>query len=129
MYQTVIDIIKKEVIRLLNDQIQSIIAPLLDTPDFFNAKDRQRTISPDLIQRWMEIIKDETYKVKRFEATFVIVGTMKAGKSTTINAIVGTEILPNRNQPMTMLPTVIRQCPGKKEPEQTFPIHSLLIHY
>lgn len=121
MYQAVIGIIQKEVIRLIYDQIHAIFAPLLETPDFFNTKDRQRNISPDLIQQWTEIIKDEVYKVKRFEATFVIVGTMKAGKSTTINAIVGTELLPNRNQPMTMLPTVIRHCPGKKEPELIFP--------
>jgi len=33
---------------------------------------------------------------------------MKAGKSTIINAIVGDEILPNRNSPMTTLPTIIR---------------------
>lgn len=45
-----------------------------------------------------------------------IVGTMKAGKSTTINAIVGTEVLPNRNRPMTALPTLIRHTPGQKEP-------------
>ncbi|WP_163598702.1 dynamin family protein [Moraxella catarrhalis] len=36
-----------------------------------------------------------------------VVGTMKAGKSTTINAIVGREIMPNRNRPMTALPTLI----------------------
>ena len=45
-----------------------------------------------------------------------VVGTMKAGKSTTINAIVGREILPNRNRPMTALPTLIEHAPGQKTP-------------
>ncbi|MGQ7789866.1 dynamin family protein [Shigella flexneri] len=39
---------------------------------------------------------------------------MKAGKSTTINAIVGTEVLPNRNRPMTALPTLFAIRPGKR---------------
>lgn len=49
-----------------------------------------------------------------------VVGTMKAGKSTTINAIVGREILPNRNRPMTALPTLIEHAPGQKTPVSYF---------
>ena len=49
-----------------------------------------------------------------------VVGTMKAGKSTTINAIVGREILPNRNRPMTALPTRIIHTPGRKNPVLRF---------
>ena len=45
-----------------------------------------------------------------------VVGTMKAGKSTTINAIVGREIMPNCNRPMTALPTLIRHVPGRVQP-------------
>ena len=60
-----------------------------------------------------------------------MVGTMKAGKSTTINAIVGQEILPNRNRPMTSVPTLIRHVPGKTEPvlhlEHIQPVRNLLI--
>ena len=59
-----------------------------------------------------------------------VVGTMKAGKSTTINAIVGKEILPNRNRPMTSIPTLIRHVPGKHTPDLQLnnidPIHQLL---
>ena len=59
-----------------------------------------------------------------------VVGTMKAGKSTTINAIVGREILPNRNRPMTALPTLIEHAPGQKTPvlyfEKRQPILDLL---
>ena len=59
-----------------------------------------------------------------------VVGTMKAGKSTTINAIVGREILPNRNRPMTALPTLIEHKPGQKTPVLRFaknqPIQDLI---
>jgi GTPase Era involved in 16S rRNA processing len=45
-----------------------------------------------------------------------VIGTMKAGKSTTINAIVGMEVLPNRETAMTTLPTLIRHIHGQKQP-------------
>lgn len=61
-------------------------------------------------------LSNELRKITRLEMVLAIVGTMKAGKSTTINAIVGTEVLPNRNRPMTALPTLIRHTPGQKEP-------------
>lgn len=63
-----------------------------------------------------EMLQNELCKVTRLEMVLAIVGTMKAGKSTTINAIVGTEVLPNRNRPMTALPTLIRHTCGKKIP-------------
>ncbi|MCP9672488.1 clamp-binding protein CrfC [Escherichia fergusonii] len=63
-----------------------------------------------------EMLQNELCKVTRLEMVLAIVGTMKAGKSTTINAIVGTEVLPNRNRPMTALPTLIRHTPGQKDP-------------
>jgi ribosome biogenesis GTPase A len=55
-----------------------------------------------------QALHNELRKITRLEMVLAIVGTMKAGKSTTINAIVGTEVLPNRNRPMTALPTLIR---------------------
>jgi GTPase Era involved in 16S rRNA processing len=45
--------------------------------------------------------------VEDLELRMAIVAPMKAGKSTIINAIVGQEILPNRNAAMTTLPTEI----------------------
>ena len=66
-------------------------------------------------------LNNELRKISRLEMVLAIVGTMKAGKSTTINAIVGTEVLPNRNRPMTALPTLIRHTPGQKEPVLHFP--------
>src|SRR5690606_24634679 len=67
------------------------------------------------------MLNNELRKITRLEMVLAIVGTMKAGKSTTINAIVGTEVLPNRNRPMTALPTLIRHTPGQVEPILNFP--------
>ena len=67
-----------------------------------------------------DTLTNELRKITRLEMVLAIVGTMKAGKSTTINAIVGTEVLPNRNRPMTALPTLIRHTPGQKEPVLNF---------
>ncbi|MCE5285814.1 MAG: dynamin family protein [Pelosinus sp.] len=120
MYQTVIDIISKETLRLINEQADGIFLPLLQTPGLFNNCDEQGNLSENSIKHWTNVIKDEAYKVKRSEVTFVVIGTMKSGKSTTINAIIGNELLPNRNQPMTILPTIITHCAGKIEPELVF---------
>lgn len=130
------DFARTEVMQLIDEQTEGIFAALLEAPDLLKSEERdqqQRNLSHEAIAQWRAILKSEKYKVERLEATFVVVGTMKSGKSTTINAIVGTEVLPNRNQPMTTLPTVIRHSPGKKEPELLFPdpqplnalIHSL----
>lgn len=76
------------------------------------------------------MLNNELRKITRLEMVLAIVGTMKAGKSTTINAIVGTEVLPNRNRPMTALPTLIRHTPDQKEPVLHFshasPIDALI---
>ncbi len=64
------------------------------------------------VEAQQAMLNNELRKITRLEMVLAIVGTMKAGKSTTINAIVGTEVLPNRNRPMTALPTLIRHTPG-----------------
>ena len=73
------------------------------------------------IDMQIEMLKNELRKVTSHEMVLAIVGTMKAGKSTTINAIIGTEVLPNRNRPMTALPTLIRHTAGQHEPILHFP--------
>jgi replication fork clamp-binding protein CrfC len=73
-----------------------------------------------LLSTQQDTLNNELRKITRLEMVLAIVGTMKAGKSTIINAIVGTEVLPNRNRPMTALPTLIRHTPGQKEPELNF---------
>lgn len=79
----------------------------------------------------IEELQGEQLKISRKEMVLAVVGTMKAGKSTTINALVGKEILPNRNRPMTSLPTLIRHVPGKVIPDLQLnniePIHALLL--
>lgn len=130
MQRKVIDIIAKETIRLINEQKDSIFLPLIKTPDLFTREEIKHNFSCQQISYWADVMNDEAYKVKRLEVTFVVVGTMKSGKSTTINAIVGNELLPNRNGPMTILPTIIRHCPQKTQPELIFanpqPLNDLL---
>ena len=83
------------------------------------------------VEAQQAMLNNELRKITRLEMVLAIVGTMKAGKSTTINAIVGTEVLPNRNRPMTALPTLIRHTPGQKEPVLHFshvsPIDTLIL--
>ncbi|MDF2499873.1 MAG: vimentin [Anaerosporomusa subterranea] len=122
MSETIIDSTRQEVIRLLHEQ-RGMLEQLLSTPNLLKSQQdhQQRSLNREDIGQWLEILNGEIYKAERLEVTFAVVGTMKAGKSTTINAIVGTEVLPNRNQPMTTLPTVIRHRLGQKEPILTFP--------
>lgn len=54
----------------------------------------------------------ERRKLERGEFRIVFTGAMKAGKTTTINAVVGMELLPARSEPMTTMPTIVRHVPG-----------------
>ncbi len=124
MFPRQMDAARAEVMRLIDEQVDKVLLPLKNVPDLLKREglgERQRNLSSEAIKQWEEILQSERYKVDRLEASFVVIGTMKSGKSTTINTIVGTEVLPNRNQPMTTLPTVIRHYPGKWEPELFFP--------
>ena len=78
------------------------------------------TFTPDQTRLDLETLEGEHHKLQQLELVVAVVGTMKAGKSTTINAIVGTEVLPNRNRPMTAIPTLIRHTPGQVEPVLEF---------
>lgn len=100
--------------------LQSMPMAALDDPATQPGGDRANIhplhFSTRGIEAQQATLHNELRKVTRLEMVLAIVGTMKAGKSTTINAIVGTEVLPNRNRPMTALPTLIRHTPGQKEP-------------
>lgn len=76
--------------------------------------------SVEAIHDKKKLLEEHRVKVERLDMVLAVVGTMKAGKSTSINAIVGREILPNRNRPMTALPTLIRHCPSQTEPVLKF---------
>lgn len=52
-------------------------------------------------------VKEKLERVKRKELTMTIVAPTSAGKSTIINAIAGQNLLPSRNDAMTVLPTEI----------------------
>lgn len=87
---------------------------------------------------WLEIgedinstlIESELKKLAEMDMLIVVCGMLSAGKSTTINAIVGFELLPERNTPMTLLPMLIRHKPGQSKPELCIkdpkPINNLL---
>ncbi|MBP5975160.1 dynamin family protein [Brasilonema sp. CT11] len=117
MHADLIEAIRKEVLRLISNQ-NDLLDELLEMPDLLkeNSEDGQQRTDSNKVKKWKKIINDEAQKVNEQEMVLAVIGTMKAGKSTTINAIVGSEILPNRNHPMTSLPTLIRHKIGQKEP-------------
>jgi len=122
MFINTITAIGQEVQRLLANQ-QSLLSELLQTEHVLkNDQDGvERSLDRNLATLWHQTLTDEVSKVEGLEMTLAVVGTMKAGKSTTINAIIGREVLPNRNRPMTTLPTVIRHKKGQETPQLRFP--------
>ena len=113
-------------------------AVLHDSDDLQNAQNGDnhsinefvKPFSPEDIAQKLAVLAENRLKTENLETVLAVVGTMKAGKSTTINAIVGREILPNRNRPMTALPTLIEHRPGQKTPVLRFvknqPIQDLI---
>lgn len=117
-----IQVTRQEILGLLREQrarIEKMLA--MDLLRERGAEGEYRSFDRQSAQRLIGILDNEVSKVDRLEMVLVVVGTMKAGKSTVINAIVGTEVLPNRNQPMTSLPTLIRHTPGRTVPLLSFP--------
>lgn len=83
-------------------------------------ENNQLVFDTKTVPEMKNVLQGEYKKLESFEVVLAVVGTMKAGKSTTINAIVGREVLPNRNRPMTSLPTLIAHRKGQVEPVLTF---------
>ena len=107
----------KESSRLLRQQKELLVSSLsVDNLFDKNRTDKQKTYNYKEAEESIAEIENEIHKLETMETVIAVVGTMKAGKSTTINAIVGKEILPNRNDPMTTLPTLIRNKHGQVEP-------------
>src|SRR5690625_4111111 len=107
-YQAVIEATRNEVLRLLKQQRASI-QEVLQTDGLLKSEqeDKQRrNLSREEAEFLLKALDEEAKKVERLEMTLAVIGTMKAGKSTTINALVGARVLPARNQPMTTLPTL-----------------------
>ena len=83
-------------------------------------EDAKQTFTRESVPKDLEVLRGELSKLERLDLVLAVVGTMKAGKSTAINAIIGTEVLPTRNRPMTALPTLIRHTPGTTKPVLRF---------
>ena len=117
--------LRDEAIRLIALQkylLETIKAkvPAHQHQDGGDTDDKQQTdneqFTPKAIDKKIASLEENRIKLQDLEMVLAVVGTMKAGKSTCINAIVGREILPNRNRPMTALPTLIRHVPGAEQP-------------
>ncbi|EEW1803172.1 dynamin family protein [Escherichia coli] len=132
MHEKNIALLCDEADRLLQLNI-NLLRQMVDEPDVLSDSKNENGLLFDKRKalKRIEELEGEQIKTARREMVLAVVGTMKAGKSTTINAIVGKEILPNRNRPMTSVPTLIRHVPGKTEPvlhlEHIQPVRNLLI--
>ena len=132
MHEKNIALLCDEADRLLQLNI-SLLRQMVEEPDVLSDSKNEKRLLFDKQKalKRIEELEGEQIKTARREMVLAVVGTMKAGKSTTINAIVGQEILPNRNRPMTSVPTLIRHVPGKTEPvlhlEHIQPVRNLLI--
>ena len=132
MHEKNIALLCDEADRLLQLNI-NLLRQMVEEPDVLSDSKNENRLLFDKQKalKRIEELEGEQLKTARREMVLAVVGTMKAGKSTTINAIVGQEILPNRNRPMTSVPTLIRHVPGKTEPvlhlEHIQPVRNLLI--
>lgn len=124
MSEQVIEPARHETMRLLNHFI-TLLETLTTPPDLLHTTNKSTadggTLNTRKVQRWLSDLRDELHKVETLEMVISIVGTMKSGKSTTINAIVGTSLLPSRAEPMTTYPTLVRHTPGRSEPHLIVP--------
>jgi len=131
MHHENIEALREDALHLIGVE-QRILKEMLDQnvlsqPEIGSEQTFDTTSAPKTI----EILGGELFKLQELDMVLAVVGTMKAGKSTTINAIVGTEILPNRNAPMTAIPTLIRHTKGQVEPKLVFknyaPLEALMV--
>lgn len=129
MHENNVALLCDEAGRLLQLNIE-LLHKMINEPKVL-ANDQGQLFARHKAEKRVEELEGERLKIARKEIVLAVVGTMKAGKSTTINAIVGKEILPNRNRPMTSIPTLIRHVPGKLIPDlqlnNTDALHNLLI--
>lgn len=122
MHEENVHLLRKEASRLLSLQIE-LLERIRQAPHVLSASERnaEQTFDIQSVPQKIEMLEGEVRKLAIMDLVFAVVGTMKAGKSTTINAIVGAEVLPNRNGAMTALPTLIRHTPGVQQPRLFLP--------
>lgn len=131
MHEQNIETLRDEALRLLVLEV-SVLEKMMNESGVLTdcSSGETQTFDRTSALKHIEVLVGERKKLDELEMVLAVVGTMKAGKSTSINAIVGTEVLPNRNRPMTALPTLIRHTLGQVEPVLKFdndqPIHLLM---
>ena len=103
-------------VKTLIEKQQALIAKLKDDDAVWKYESDVNALTRAELERQIEALSSDKVKVETLELTIAVIGTMKAGKSTTINALVGDEVLPHRLTAMTTLPTLIRHKPGQKNP-------------
>lgn len=101
--------VQKETLRLIDQQEK-----LIDGLETNKISLGEETRDFSALRRNLE---NERSKVENLTMTVAVVGTMKAGKSTLLNAIMGDEILPSRETGMTAVPVRISHAAGLRQPE------------
>ncbi|EKN2749972.1 dynamin family protein [Escherichia coli] len=97
MHEKNIALLCDEADRLLQLNI-NLLRQMVEEPDVLSDSKNENRLLFDKQKalKRIEELEGEQIKTARREMVLAVVGTMKAGKSTTINAIVGQEILPTR---------------------------------
>lgn len=116
------NLIRKIIIDTQREVISQIAELKRHFDDFKNYNEKlKNTDTCDQLNKLIERLNEESSKVTHLRLTLAFIGTMKSGKSTTINAIVGANILPNRSGAMTTMPTLVTHADGYIEPILRFP--------
>lgn len=117
MHEKNIKKVQIETVKIITET-EKTIESLIEIEKKIKSEDRDeaKTLSYMHLTEHQGMLKNDKQKLDDFEYVIAVVGTMKAGKSMTINAIVGQEVLPSREFPMTTLPTLITHKPKQEEP-------------
>lgn len=106
-------------ITALIDRQKELMSQLKGETLLWQSSESKEEITRKKLTGFQEALDSDAHKVRSLESIVAVIGTMKAGKSTTINALIGENVLPYRVTAMTTLPTLIRHKPGQKEPRMT----------
>jgi len=117
MHKKNIKKVQIETVKIITET-QKVIESLIEIEKNIKKENRneEKTLSYKHLTKHQEMLTNEKQKLDNLEYVVAVVGTMKAGKSMTINAIVGQEVLPSREFPMTTLPTLITHKPKQETP-------------
>lgn len=96
-------------VQILQNKLQNVIANVQTLVPKLKAADV-------LVVDAQAVLAEEERRVSELSFQLAVVGPMKSGKSTIINALIGLRLLPERTFPMTMFCTIVRHKPGQKEP-------------